>query len=120
VTTFDDATIVLISRPYVVEVLAQLNESPHILRTLHRSCHGTRHELHDALRALAAAGAISRTGTGGSWDTREADEGAYALTAAGHRLVERLSDIDTWTQAYQRYLDQSEPGRAHGRRLLES
>jgi len=108
VTTFDHATTVLISRRYVVEVLAQLHESPQTLRALHRSCHGTNRDLHDALRALAAAGAIRRTGTGASWDDRRADEGAYALTAAGHRLVEQLSDIETWTETYRRYLDQPE------------
>lgn len=119
-TTFDHTTIVLISRRYVVEMLAQLTERPHTLRALHRSCHGTHRELHDALRALAAAGAIRRTGTGGSWDTRHADEAAYALTAAGHRLAEHVSDIDAWTEAYQRYLDQPEPRHARGRRWLES
>jgi hypothetical protein len=40
---------------------------------------GTRRELHDVLRALAAAGAIRRTGTGGSWDTRRRDGSAYTL-----------------------------------------
>ena len=59
-STFDQATLALISRRHVVEVLAQLTEGPHTLRTLHRSCPGTRRELHDALRALAAAGAIRR------------------------------------------------------------
>jgi hypothetical protein len=39
----------------------------------------TRRELHDVLRALAAAGAIRRTGTGGSWDTRRRDGSAYTL-----------------------------------------
>ena len=100
VTTFDQATIALISRQYVVEVLAQLNEGPQDLHTLHRTCHGSQRDLHDALRALAAAGALRRTGTGASWDTRRRDEGAYALTAAGHHLVEHLSDVDAWTEAY--------------------
>jgi DNA-binding HxlR family transcriptional regulator len=108
VTTFDHATTVLISRRYVVEVLARLHECPQTRRALHRSCHGTNRDLHDALRALAAAGAVHRTGTGASWDNRHAGEAAYALTAAGQRLVEHLSDIDTWTETYQRYLDQPE------------
>jgi len=100
VTTFDQATIVLISRRHVVEVLAQLNEGPQDLHNLYRTCHGGRRDLYDALRALAAAGAIRRTGTGASWDTRRRDDGTYALTAAGHNLVEHLSDIDAWTEAY--------------------
>ena len=113
-STFDHATLALISRRHVVEVLAQLTEGPHTLRTLHRSCPGTRRELHDALRALAAAGAIRRTGVGGSWDTRPGDGSAYTLTTAGYRLVEQLSDIDAWTNAYQRYLGQ--PARQSGSR----
>jgi DNA-binding HxlR family transcriptional regulator len=109
VTTFDHATVVLVSRRYVVELLAQLSEGPHTLRALHRSCHGSSRELHNALRALAAEGAIRRTGAGASWDNRHGDNGAYVLTAAGRRLVEHLSDVDTWTNAYQKYLDQVEP-----------
>ena len=104
-STFDHATLALISRRYVVEVLAQLSEGPHTLRALHRSCPGTRRELHDALRALAAAAAIRRKGPGASWDNRRGDDSAYTLTTAGHRLVEHLSDLDTWTDAYRRYRD---------------
>ena len=114
-STFDHATLALISRRYVVEVLAQLSEGPHTLRALHRSCPGTRRELHDALRALAAATAIRRTGAGASWDTRRGDDSAYTLTTAGDRLVEHLSDIDAWTDAYRRYLDHRSPDHANGR-----
>jgi DNA-binding HxlR family transcriptional regulator len=115
VSTFDHTTLALISRRYVVEVLAQLSEGPHTLRTLHRSCPGSRRELHDALRALAAAAAIRRAGVGASWDTRRGDDSAYTLTTSGDRLVEHLSDIDAWTDAYRRYLDHRLPDHAGGR-----
>ena len=114
-STFDHATLALIGRRYVVEVLAQVSEGPHTLRTLHRRCPGTRRELHDALRALAAAAAIRRTGAGASWDARRGDDSAYTLTTAGDRLVEHLSDIDAWTDAYRRYLDHRSPDHANGR-----
>lgn len=105
-TTFDHATITLISRRYVVEVLAQLTEGPRTLRALHRGCHGSNRDVHDALRALAAAGAIHRTGTGASWDNhRDDDDGAYALTDVGRRLADHLNDLDAWTAAYRQYLD---------------
>jgi DNA-binding HxlR family transcriptional regulator len=116
VTTFDRATIALISRRWVTEVLAELAEGPRTFRTLRRGCRGHGRELHDALRALAATGAIRRTGAGASWDSRPTDDGVYALTADGHRLVEHLSDLDAWTEAYQQSITARSPERRDGSR----
>jgi DNA-binding HxlR family transcriptional regulator len=82
----------------VVEVLAALYEHPHTVRMLARACRTHRPTIAAALRALRAADAVQRLGPGGTWDV--AAEGFYTLTRSGEQLVERLSDIDAWANAF--------------------
>jgi len=110
VPAFDSQTVALISRPHVVEVLAALNEHRHTLISLRRTCRASRRSITRALRALTTAGAVRRRGTAGRWDTPDSHDTSYQLTGTGHRLVDKLFDIDGWTATYQQ---QSHPSR-HG------
>jgi hypothetical protein len=101
VASFEPATIALISRPFVVEVLAALQESDHTLDSLRRCCRTRRRGAMAALRALTAAGAVARRGAAGSWDLPDRDDTRYTLTVAGHRLVDELGDVDRWVDAFR-------------------
>lgn len=100
VTVFDTATVELISRPCVVEVLACLAEHAQPLSVLRSRCHAPRRRILTALRSLATAEVVHRVGRTGTWDHPGDHSCVYALTAAGRSLVNRLSDLDGWVNAH--------------------
>ncbi|MGW3961577.1 winged helix-turn-helix transcriptional regulator [Amycolatopsis sp. NPDC005003] len=92
----------LIRCPGAVELLDELASGARTVATLRRLV--PRRLLEPALRALAAEGAIRRSSVG-TWDSRPGDEVMFSLTAAGHRVVAGLSDLDVWVEVYERYLN---------------
>jgi len=97
----DEAALaVLVSQPYVVEILDLLRREPLTQRQLGRTL--PRRRLTRALRALAAHGAIRRRDRHGSWD--HLVPATYELTTIGRETVALLEQADTWDALYQRYL----------------
>ncbi len=90
--------------PGAVDALDALTEGTYTFAGLSKAARVPRRRLEPALRALAAEGAIRRSGPG-SWDGKAARDTRYALTATGYRLVAELSDIDVWTAFYERHLN---------------
>lgn len=98
------ALVRLVSQPHVVEVLDTLEGRPMTHRELCRVLRVFRRPVTEALRALAACGAIRRTNHQGSWDGRDPEATRYELTGAGHGILEVLQHIAVWEAIYERFL----------------
>lgn len=99
--THDAGLVDLIRRPYVAEVLAALDDRPHTLAGLRHATGAPRRAAVAALRALAGHHAVTRLPATGSWDTTADTPVRYQLTDAGHRLIERLFDLNVWAALYR-------------------
>jgi DNA-binding HxlR family transcriptional regulator len=95
----DPDVLRVVLRPHLAEVLVALLDGPateHRLRAL-----VPRRLLADALRGLAALGAVTRGGDAGSWDTTERASSEYVLTDRGRALAAELGKLDVWVAAYE-------------------
>lgn len=99
------ALVRLVDRPYVVEVLDALAGPPLTYRRLRGVLMAHRGQLTEALRALAAYGAIRGHGRYGSWDGPVDASACYELTDIGVGVLELLNRIEVWESMYRRYLD---------------
>lgn len=88
--------------PGAVEVLDELAGGARTLGELRRVV--PRRLLEPALRVLAAQGALRRS-QGGTWDGRPGGGSVFGLTAAGHRIIGELSDLDVWVAVYDDFLN---------------
>ena len=93
--------VVLLSRPYVLAALMALVERPHTLRSLRRTIGASPRGVVDAIRRLAAHGALDRAGISGSWD-EIAYLGVYGLTPAGRLLAYQVIDLAAWAARHER------------------
>lgn len=87
----------LLEHRYAIEVLDALATAPATRTQLRAVAGPSRRALAATLRGLAAAGAIRRGGSQGSWDLLPASGVVpFELTAVGADLVRRLSEFETW------------------------
>jgi DNA-binding HxlR family transcriptional regulator len=99
------ALVRLVDRRYAVEVLDALAGPPLTYRRLRRVLVAHRGQLTEALRALAAHGAIRAHGRCGSWDGPVDANACYELTDIGFGILDLLNRIEVWESIYRRYLD---------------
>ncbi|WP_412544221.1 winged helix-turn-helix transcriptional regulator [Longispora sp. K20-0274] len=90
----------LVGRPYVLEILAELERRPATLDALRAGCRASRAATVAAVRTLAAHGVLRRDDASGSWDTTAPDQVKYGLAPAGRALVASLWDLESWSAAY--------------------
>lgn len=94
----------IVGQRYAADLLVELAHRPGTAEQLRSRVIASRRGITDALRGLAALGAVRRCGHDGTWDVAAPDTIRYELTPQGVEWAAQLDRYDVWVAICDRYL----------------